>query len=93
MTDNSEGFFAAVEQAKGFFVNEERKLAKPPKGFPAGSPMDEYLKLKDICLEQAMDERTLLRADVAEWAIGEFRKTYAFNRLLNKAVDYALEEM
>ncbi len=93
MADNAEGFLAAVEQAEGFFVNEERKLTRTPKGFPVGSPMDEYLKLKDICLEQAMEEKTLLRADVAEWAVGEFRKTYAFNKLLNKAVDYALEEM
>lgn len=91
--DNSEGFMAAVAKADGFFINEERKLTRTPKGFPAGSPIDEYLKLKDICLERAMDERALLRADIAEWAVSELRKTHGFITLLNKAVDFAMEEM
>jgi uncharacterized protein (TIGR02453 family) len=93
IVDNSEGFLESVARARGFFVNEERKLTRPPKGFPAGTPVDDYLKLKDICLEQPMDEATLLRGDVAEWAAGEFRKTCPFVSLLNKAVEWAKEEM
>ena len=82
-----------MARAAGFVVNDERKLTRTPKGYPAGSPVDDYLKLKDICLEQAMDEKRVLSADVVEWAVEEFRKTHAFNCLLNKAVDYANEEM
>ncbi len=91
--DNSEGFLSTIAQAKGFFINQERKLTRTPKVFPTASPVDEYLKLKDICLEQAMSEKTVLRDDIVEWAIGEFRKTHAFNALLNKAVDFAKEEL
>lgn len=92
IVDNSEGFLAAIRQAKGFFINEERKLTRTPKGFSSGSPVEDYLRLKDICLEQAMDEKTLSRTDLAEWAVGEFKKAHAFNDLLNRAVDFAKEE-
>lgn len=91
--DNSGDFLAAIAQAKGFFINEERKLTRTPKGFPADSPVDSYLRLKDICLEQTMSEETLLRADIVEWAVGELKKTHAFNDLLNRAVKFAKEEM
>lgn len=91
--DNTAGFLAAVKKAKGFRMNEDNKLKRTPTGYPADSPVDEYLKLKDVCLEQFMDEKTLLQEDLAEWAAGEFQKTYGFNALLNKAVDFAREEM
>ena len=91
--DNSEGFLAAIKKAKGFHLNEDNKLKRTPTGYTPGSPMDEYLKLKDICLEQHMDEKTLLREDLAQWAAGEYKKAYEFNALLNKTVDFAREEM
>jgi len=93
MLDSGDRFLAAVQKAKGFRMNEDNKLKRTPTGYPADSPMDEYLKLKDVCLEQFFDEETLLREDLAEWAAGEFKKTYEFNALLNKAVDFAREEM
>jgi uncharacterized protein (TIGR02453 family) len=92
MLDNGEGLLAMIRQAKGFRINEENKLKRTPTGYPAATPMDEYLKLKDVYIEQAIDEKTLLRDDLAEWAAAEFKKTYPFNALLNKAVDYAREE-
>ncbi len=91
ISDHPDAFLASIAAAKGFFVNEERKLTRPPKGFAPGSPVDEYLKLKDICLEQTMTEQTLLRSDIVDWAVGELEKTHAFNDLLNKAVDFAKE--
>ncbi len=92
MVDNSEGFLATIRQAEGFTINEENKLKRTPTGFPAATPMDEYLKLKDVYLERFIDEKTLLRADLAEWAAAEYARTYPFNALLNKAVDFAREE-
>jgi uncharacterized protein (TIGR02453 family) len=93
MLDHSDGFLAAIHRAKGFRLNEESKLKRTPAGYPSDTAMDEYLRLKDVYLEQPFDEQTLLRADLAEWAAGEFEKTYEFNTLLNKAVDFAREEM
>jgi len=91
--DNGEHFLSLVRKAEGFRISEEYKLKRTPTGYPSGSPMDEYLKLKDVCLEQRIDEKTLLREDLAEWMAQEFRKTYEFNTLLNKAVQFAREEM
>jgi len=91
--DNGKGFLATIEKAKGFSMMEGNKLKRTPTGYPANSPMDEYLKLKDICLEQFVDEKILLREDLAEWAAQEFKKTCEFNTLLNKAVQFAREEM
>ena len=93
MLDNSAGFLAAVGKAEGFRINEENKLKRTPTGYPADSSMDEYLKLKDVCLERFMDEKTLLRGDLADWVAGEFAKTYTFNALLNRAAAFAREEM
>lgn len=93
MVENSDGFMAAIRRAKGFRINEENKLKRTPTGYPHASPMDEYLKLKDVYLEQSFDEKTLLRDDLAKWAGKEFKKTYELNTLLNKAVDFAREEM
>ena len=92
MMDNGEGFLAAIRRAEGFTINEENKLKRTPTGYPAASPMDEYLKLKDICLERTFDESTLLRPDLVEWAAGEYSRTYPFVSLLNRAVDFAREE-
>lgn len=91
--DNGANFLSLIDQAQGFQLSQESKLKRTPVGYPAGSPMDEYLKLKDFCLERRIDEKTLLRADLAQWAAAEFQKTYAFNTLLNKAAQFAREEM
>ena len=91
--DNSEEFLRLVGKAEGFKLGEDNKLKRTPVGYPAGSPMDEYLKLKDVYLERYFDERTLLRDDLTEWAVGEFKKTYEFNCLMNKAVAFSREEM
>ena len=91
--DNNKEFLATVEKAKGFRMNEDNKLKRTPVGYPAGSPMDEYLKLKDVCLEQFFDEKTVLRDDLADWAAKELKKSCPFNTLLNKAVQFAREEM
>lgn len=91
--DNSAEFLSLMNQAAGFALSQENKLKRTPTGFPSGSPMDEYLKLKDVYLERSIDERILLEGDLAAWAGQEFRKTYEFNRLLNRCVTFAREEM
>ena len=60
---------------------------------PNDSPYVEYLKLKDVYLEKFVDDRFMLQADLVESVARELRATMPFIALLNRAVDYAREEM
>ena len=91
--DNGERFAAAVRGASGFSLNAENRLKRAPAGFPSDSPYVEYLKLKDVYLEKFVDDRFMLQADLVESVAREFRATMPFIALLNRAVDYAREEM
>ena len=64
-----------------------------PTGFPADSEYAELLKHKDWCIERPVDEKFLLAPDLAGRVVTEFRKTHPFIELLNRAVQYACEEM
>jgi hypothetical protein len=75
-----EGFLETIPE--GFSVVRERMLVRVPKGFAAGSPVDEFLKLKDVCIERGL-------GGGIDWAVKEFEKTKDFVALLNRAVDYA----
>lgn len=87
--DNGEEFLAAVSEAKGFTIDQSSKLQRVPKGFPVDSQYAEYLKLKefDLVLPLVVDEYIL------ENVIKKFKTTKHFNDLLNRAVNYAKEEM
>lgn len=91
--DNGKQMLAAIAKAKGFRLNGENKLKRVPAGYAADSPYAEYLKLKDIYLERFFDDDFLLQDRLAEAAAAEFRKTAGFTALLNRAVDFAREEM
>ena len=67
--------------------------SRAPAGFPSDSPYVEYLKLKDVYLEKFVDDRFMLQADLVESVARELRATMPFIALLNRAVDYAREEM
>ncbi|MDE6045757.1 MAG: DUF2461 domain-containing protein [Alistipes sp.] len=91
--DNGAEMVKAIAAAKGFRLNEENKLKRVPTGFPADSEYAELLKHKDWCIERPVDEKFLLAPDLAGRVVAEFRKTHPFIELLNRAVQYAYEEM
>ena len=91
--DNGEIFVETMKKAKGFRLGTDNQLKRTPQGYPVGSPYDEYLRLKDIYLEQAISNDFLLQDNLAERVAKEFKKTYEFCALLNRSVDYANEEM
>lgn len=93
IVDNGAGMAAAIEAARGFRLNTENKLKRAPAGFPADHEFVELLKHKDWCVEKPIDEKFLLSDDFVRRAVGEFRKTHPFVELLNRAVQYAYEEM
>ncbi len=91
--DNGAEFLASVRAARGFRLDESRKLKRPPTGFPADSEFIELLKLKEFDLVKPIDEAFLLAPDLLERTLEEFRRLQPFVAILNRAVQYAYEEM
>ena len=84
---------AAIRKAKGFAIVEENKLKRVPTGFPADSEYAEMLKLKDFYIAKKITEEFLLSDDLLERTLAEFRRTQPFIAILNRAVQFAYEEM
>ena len=91
--DNGAEIGAAVRKAKGFRLSERNKLKRVPTGFPADSEYAEMLKLKDFYLEQPITEEYLLAPDLLDRTVEEFRRTQPFVAILNRAVQYAYDEL
>ena len=94
--DNGEVVMAAISTARtgaGFELDRTNSLKRTPVGFPAGSEWDEYLKLKDFHLSKTVDDGYILAPDLAERAAADFRTTYDFMTLMQRAARFAHEEM
>lgn len=85
--DNGKEFLNSIEVAKGFSVDRSSSLKRVPKGYPQDSEYGEYLKLKEFDLVKPLkiDDKTVKRT------IEDFKSTYPFVTLLNRAVAYAKE--
>ena len=94
--DNGEAVMAAISTARtgaGFELDRTNSLKRTPVGFPAGSEWDEYLKLKDFHLSKTVDDDYILATKLAERAAADFRTTYDFMTLMQRAARFAHEEM
>lgn len=91
--DNGAELLAAAEEAKGFTLDQSNKLKRTPTGFPADSPYDEYLKLKDFYVVKPFDDKLLGSKDLLDKVVTGFRSTHRLTTQLNRAVQYAYEEM
>lgn len=91
--DNGAEIVQAVEEARGFSLYEFNKLKRTPKGYPAGSEYDELLKLKDLFVSYPMTEEFITAPDLAKRAAEKFRTTHHLVEILNRAVQFAYEEM
>ena len=89
---NGEEFLNLAHKASGFKLNSDNMLKRVPTGFPADSKFVDYFKYKDYFLVQSIDDTFVLSHNLLENTIKEFKKTYEFNNLLNKAANYAFEE-
>ena len=76
-----------------FHLDESQRLRRTPAGFPADSPYDELLRLKEVALCHPFGDDFLAGDDLLERTLAEFRKTAPFVQQLNRAVQYAYEEM
>lgn len=91
--DNGAEIEKAIRKAKGFRLCDHNKLKRVPTGFPADSPYAEMLKLKDVYLEKPITEEFLTAPDLLERTVEEFHRTQPFIAILNRAIQYAYDEM
>lgn len=91
--DNGAEMVAAIEAAPSFALGRESMLKRTPAGFPSGSAYDELLRLKEFDLYRQVDDAFMTGDRLVERTVEAFRETYAFVELLNRAVQYAYEEM
>lgn len=91
--DNGEEFLNAIKEAKGFELDFSNTLKKTPKEFPANSQFDKYLKLKDFTLMEFIPDNIIEKDKLLEFSIKEFKQAANFNKILNRSVQYAFEEI
>lgn len=91
--DNGDGLMAAVEAANGFTLCTDNALKRNPKDFPPGNRYDNLLRLRDFGLEKPVSERQVLSKELLKHTLDDFRSTYPLVGILNRAVQYAYEEM
>ena len=53
----------------------------------------EMLKLKDFYIDRPITEEFLLAPDLLDRTVEEFRRTQPFIAILNRAIQYAYDEM
>lgn len=58
-----------------------------------GSPYDEWLKLKDVYITERLAPEFMLDKELLKNTLHEFRKTKHFSDILNRAVQFAYDEM
>ena len=92
--DNGDNMLAAIEASNGFRLYRENCLKRTPKDFPTGHKHDELLRLKDFGIEKPLDP-ALLADDNAllESVLCDLKSTYPLVEILNRAINYAYEEM
>lgn len=94
IVDNGTQLIKTIGSSSGFILNmDEPKLKRTPKGFQTGTEFDEILKLKNFLINKPIDNSLLVSGDLLEKTIAEFKTTEPFLRILNRAVNFAHEEM
>ncbi len=92
--DNGDAMLAAVEATNGFTLVRSNSLKRTPKDFPVGHKYDELLRLKDFGIEKPIYISQFNNEDaLLEAVLNDFRSTYPLVDILNRAVNYAYEEM
>ena len=93
IVDNGALLERNIASAEGFVLDTRNRLKRNPAGFPAGSAHEELLRQKDFCLEKPVAEEWLTADGAIDRIVAEFRRTHPFVEQLNRAVQYAYEEM
>ncbi len=89
--DNCDEFTGNISAAKGFIFDTSNTLKRTPPGFPSGTPVDIYLRSRDVGLTRTLDMKELTCRNFAGNMLDSFKLAVPFVRQINKAVKYAYE--
>lgn len=85
-------FKETLIQAPLFHLDRDEALKRNPKGFPDGTPYEEYIRLKNFCLCYTPDEAFMLSDHLPQRVAELFKTTHPFLQYINRAIAYAKEE-
>jgi len=88
---NGDGFESSVKAANGFHLDFDRALKKVPTGYSPDHKYAEYLKLRDFILCKEVGDEYILDNRLLDNVLNDFKKTYRFNVLVNKAIEFVDE--
>lgn len=91
--DNGQAIVDAIEASNGFTLSLESQMKRTPAGFPHGHEFDYLLRLRDVGVEKAISMDDILAEDFLRRTLEDFRSISPFVKILNRAVQYAHEEM
>ena len=92
--DNGDNMVAAIENSNGFRLCTENTLKRTPKDFPTNHKYDNLLRLKDFGVEKPLNPQLLSDSTtLLQTAVDNFRSIYPLVEILNRAINYAYEEM
>lgn len=90
---NGDMVYDTIKKAKEFSVDWGNALKKTPAGFNTNNnEWNNLLKLKDFALYKNIDKQFLFAPDLVKKVASAFKSTRPFIEMLNKAVQYAIEE-
>ena len=76
-----------------FEVDMEGALKRVPREFPADAPYADWMRLKNFCLNMYVDKKFVTAPNLAQRLAEIFCTSKPFNDYINRAVDFAREEM
>ena len=93
--DNGDAMVAAVQSSNGFSLCTENTLKRTPKDFPTVHKYDALLRLKDFGIEKAIDPALVAAGEdvLLQAVLEDLRSAYPLVEILNRAINYAYEEM
>ncbi len=87
-------FEEALRQADSrFWLDRGGALKRNPKGFPEGTPYEEYLRLKAFCLCYTPDDDFMLAEGLVSRVADLFRTTRPFLEYINRGIAYSREKL
>lgn len=74
-----------------FQLERDGYLKRNPKGFPDGTPYEEYIRLKNFCLCHTPDEEFILADELPRRVAKLFSTTQPFLQYINRGIAYSRE--
>lgn len=82
-----------VERSDGFRFSLGNSLKRTPAGFPRDTEVDYLLRLRDHFIEKPLTRKDILSPDLLPRSVEAFMSTKPYLDRLNRAIQYAKEEM